>query len=190
MDDALMRTVTISLSPAAETRDGAGADSASDDEVIRVRGDGYRAAIGFDDSVPSTDTFDRWTTIYEVVTAHEGSPLAQLHALVLSEQEGLKPGSTEASYVQFMSERWIPGVTSLPGYRAAHLLRGRRGARAGKLAYLGWFTDVQARESLLAALGVQEVPSALRGYRELIDESFRYYLDPSLHRFLRLQRDT
>jgi hypothetical protein len=183
--------VALGVDSAAARSWRAGLSTADRGEHVMVEGDGHIGLVGwhFDHEPTVRPVGDGLgITAYKVVSARALEPLSGLRALVISEQRGLRAGARNEDYEAFMRDRWIPGVTSLPGYRAALLLKGRAGARAGQYAYLGWFSSEDAREGLLVALG-DAVPARLAAYRKLIDESFARFLDPSLHRFLRLKVD-
>jgi hypothetical protein len=183
--------VALGVDSATARSSRAELSAADHGEHVMVEGDGHVGLVGWQfDHEPTVRSVGDGLgiTAYTVVSARVLEPLSGLRALVISEQSGLRAGARNEDYEAFMRDRWIPGVTSLPGYRAALLLKGRAGARAGQYAYLGWFSSEDVREGLLVALG-DTVPARLVTYRKLIDESFARFLDPSLHRFLRLKVD-
>lgn len=126
-----------------------------------------------------------WTR-YEVRAGVQRDPVGATPAFVLSEEEAFQDRVEDHAYEKWVDEVWGPGVTALPAYRAALLLRGTAGARRGKYASIGWFTNAPARDQLLRALS-EDYPSELAGYRKLIDEAFGTYLDRGRRRFLSLQ---
>jgi hypothetical protein len=125
-----------------------------------------------------------WTR-YEVRAGTQRMPLEGLRALVLSEEDAFRKDVEDADYERWVDSEWGPGVTRLPNYGAAFLLRGASGTRSGKYASIGFFTDRDARERLLVALG-DRVPPELLQYRQLIDIAFGKYLERGRRRFFRL----
>src|ERR1700694_6001655 len=125
-----------------------------------------------------------WTR-YEVRAGTQRGSLNGLSALVLSEEDAFQQRVDDQAYERWVDDEWGPGVTGLPGYRAAFLMRGAAGGRSGKYSSIGWFTNVADRDALLVAL-TPSYPSELAGYRKLIDEAFGKYLDRSRRRFLAL----
>jgi hypothetical protein len=153
---------------------------ASDDQVGLLR----LFSLSPQDVPESLPTGNNWTR-YEVRAGTQGGSLDGSSALVLSEEDSFQEGVSDQAYERWVEDQWGPGVTSLPGYSAALLIRGTAGARTGKYSSIGWFTTVDARDQLLVAL-TPDYPSELAGYRKLIDEAFGKYLDRSRRRFLRL----